>query len=113
MKKETDVYFEGLETAESLTTGARWAVRAWKNSADYDSSEFECDQMPFESDMEDFSNTLMAAGIETLAITEASTATIANIHALCRLGWKLDGPCEVTRTQYGRTKTVLGLRMKA
>ena len=97
------------------TMGQVKAYRAWANSKRRNSSELECEDLPFESETADFSDTLKAAGCKALVVTDHSTGLMAVLHALADLGWTLDGLCTVTRTEdcfgHVETKTVQGIRI--
>lgn len=97
------------------TTGQMKAYRAWADSKRHNSSELECEDLPFEPDMSDFSDTLKAAGCKMLVVTERSSGLMAGLHALAAQGWTVDGLCTITRTEecFGQveTQTVQGIRI--
>lgn len=97
------------------TMGQISAFSAWENSKRSKSGELECDTLPFEKDIRDFSDTLKEAGYKTLVITDQSTALMQSLHALGALGWKIDGLCSVTRAENysmrAETREVQGLRL--
>lgn len=99
-----------------FTYGAMEACRAWTRSRENAASELECDGLPAQEHLPDFVGALKAAGAETLAVTEQSTALMGNIHRLAELGCTLEGICTVTHTeeQFGTIgeKQIQGLRFR-
>ena len=111
--KELKAWYKREEKFPLHTMGQVKAYRAWANSKRRNSSELECEDLPFESEAADFSDTLKAAGCKV--VTERSTGLMDVLHALAGLGWTLDGLCTVTRTEdcfgHVETKTVQGIRI--
>ena len=110
----------GSKWAADYTMGQRKAYWAWRNSFGHGpelvSSEFECDDLPYDEEMQDFIQTLREAGVKTLAVTDGTSGLMCGIHILADLGCTMEGLCKVTRTDicFGEveTKEVQGIRFR-
>ena len=117
MKEQTRNYFENLREnnendASKVARGTMAAYWCYMNTIDYNSSELECRDMPWERDISDFVNTLREAGVETFAITEKSTSLLENLHALAELGCTIDCLCTVNRKRAYGEEEVPAIRIK-
>ena len=62
------------ETPFPISHGAMKAYHAWRSNNENDTEEFEFNDFTWETETKDFIDTLRKAGIETMIITNASTA---------------------------------------
>ena len=89
------------ETPFPISHGAMKAYHAWRSNNENDTEEFE------------FNDTLRKAGIETMIITNASTALLENLHAYAAEGCTLEGLCTVKRkTIWGTDEEIPGIRLR-
>lgn len=114
---ETALYFQRLEQAENPSWGQHYAYRAWRDSLENDTSEFEVHELPWgqnvTEEMAVFVATLRDAGIDHFILTNESTALMASLHALLAAGGILEGPATVTRhVPYLPEETRLGLEIR-
>ena len=65
------------------------AYHAWRSNNENDTEEFEFNDFTWETETKDFIDTLRKAGIETMIITNASTALLENLHAYAAEGCTL------------------------
>lgn len=88
------------EAAEfPYTQGACKAFRAWEASVERGEDELEMDDFLWEGEVEDFVAALREAGIQTIVVTNRSTALMENVHWLTAAGWRMEGPCTITRLE--------------
>lgn len=80
------------------------AYRAYKESIENESSIFECSDLPWESDMKDFVETLTSSGLREFAVTDHSTALMSGLHALEANGCKVSGLCKVMEKATGKKR---------
>lgn len=80
-----------------LTEGMWQACRTYEFNVRSQSSEFECDHLPWDTDMSDFVKTMREAGVETIAVTERSSSLIESLHKLAEQGCTVKELCTVTR----------------
>ena len=63
--------------------------------------------------MSDFVKTMREAGIETIAVTETSTALLENLHKLASQGCTIEGLCKVSRPDiWGNGKEYPAIRIR-
>ncbi|MBQ1367024.1 MAG: hypothetical protein IIY45_02890 [Firmicutes bacterium] len=86
-KKESDPF--------PYSRGQTTAYRAYKETVENEASIFECSDLPWESDMKDFVETLVASGLLKFAVTDHSTALMSGLHALEANGCSVSGLCKV------------------
>ena len=87
MNEKIRTYFESIrEAAENdakkVSRGTLEAYWAYEFNCNNDCSEFACNELPWTTDMSDFVKAMREAGLETIAITETSTALLENLHKL-------------------------------
>ena len=80
-----------------LTEGEHYAMNAYRYSLDKQSSEFECNELPWSTDMKDFVKSLRKAGATQIAVTDRSTALMESLHKLAEQGCTIESLCTVTR----------------
>ena len=102
MNEQIKNYFENLRInsendATKLSRGTLEAYWAYEFNLNHNSSEFECNELPWTTDMSDFVKPMREAGVETIAVTETSTALLENLHKLATQGCSIDGLCTITR----------------
>lgn len=117
MNEQVKNYFEGMREI----AGAKWteidrgryeAFRAYDFNLDHNCSEFECNELPWTTDMKDFVETLREAGVESIAVTERSTALMENLHKLAKQGCTLGELCTVTRPNlWGEPEEIPAIRI--
>ena len=95
-KKESDPF--------PYSRGQTTAYRAYKESIENESSIFECSDLPWESDMKDFVETLTLSGLREFAVTDHSTALMSGLHALEANGCKVSGLCKVMEKATGKKR---------
>lgn len=111
-------YFEGIrelaaEDYRKIGRGTQAALEAYSFTINRQSSEFECNDLPWTTDMSDFVKTLREAGLETIAVTETSTALLENLHKLAAQGCTVEGLCTVTRPDFwDKPQDVPGIRVR-
>ena len=96
MNEKIRTYFESIrEAAENdakkVSRGTLEAYWAYEFNCNNDCSEFACNELPWTTDMSDFVKAMREAGLETIAITETSTALLENLHKLANQGCTIDG----------------------
>lgn len=118
MTEQIKTYFENLrENAENdakkLSRGTLEAYWTYEFNLNHNSSEFECNELPWTTDMSDFVKTMREAGIETIAVTETSTALLENLHKLANQGCTIEGLCKVSRPDiWGKNKEYPAIRIR-
>lgn len=113
-------YFTDLASKHvaSVTAGPRYAYHAWRATQEHGADMFEVDELlPWgegaPATMVEFIDTLRAAGVETFAVTDRSTALMDELLALFATGCTLVGPCTVTRRhEYWGIEERTGLEFK-
>ena len=99
-----------------LSRGENAAYRAWAESIARQQDEIEVSEYIWESEIEDFVDTLRRAGVETIVITGTSTGLMENLHGLAAQGCTMEGLCTITRLEdrWGEEKPyeVQGIRFK-
>ena len=96
-----------------ISHGAMKAYHAWRSNNDHETEEFEFNDFTWETETKDFIDTLRKAGIETMIITNASTALLENLHAYAAEGCTLEGLCTVKRkTIWGTDEEIPGIRLR-
>lgn len=117
MNEQVKNFFEEMRetiTAEWVKTyrGKYEAFRTYDFNLDHDCSEFECNELPWTTDMKEFVETMREAGVETIAVTERSTALMENLHKLAKTGCKLGELCTVTRPNlWGEPEEIPAIRI--
>ena len=121
MNNKINFYFRQLEAgeiSEEFSRGQQYAYRAWRNTKEHQADIFEATELPWGSDLEegamvDFVSTLRDAGVKTFAVTDHSTALMAELHAIFETGCTLIGPCTVKLNSSGWwDKEHIGLEFK-
>lgn len=118
MTEQIKTYFENLrENAENnankLSRGTLEAYWTYEFNLNNNSSEFEFNELPWTTDMSDFVKTMREAGIETIAVTETSTALLENLHKLASQGCTIEGLCKVSRPDiWGNGKEYPAIRIR-
>lgn len=118
MEKRVTEYFERIrelaaEDYSRVGRGVQAALEAYSFTINRKSSEFECNDLPWTTDMSDFVKTLREAGLETIVVTETSTALLENLHKLAAQGCTVEGLCTVTRPDFwGKPEDVPGIRVR-
>lgn len=118
MNEQIKNYFENLRInsendATKLSRGTLEAYWTYEFNLNHNSSEFECNELPWTTDMSDFVKTMREAGVETIAITETSTALLENLHKLATQGCSIDGLCTITRPDiWGNAKEYPAIRIR-
>ena len=103
MTEQTNTYFRTLEQTSSetpLADGKHRAYIAWFNSFRNQSSTFEVNDLPWPRDIHEFAETLRAAGITEVAVTDRSTGLMEGRHKLAAEGCTMQGLCTVTRSEF-------------
>ena len=103
MTEQIKTYFENLrENAENdakkQSRGTLEAYWTYEFNLNHNSSEFECNELPWTTDMSDFVKTMREAGVKTIAVTETSTALLENLHKLANQGCTIESLCKVSRS---------------
>lgn len=117
MTEQIKTYFENLrENAENnankLSRGTLEAYWTYEFNLNHNSSEFECDELPWTTDMKDFVDAIREAGVETIAVTERSTALMENLHKLAKQGCTLGELCTVIRPNlWGKPEEIPAIRI--
>ena len=63
--------------------------------------------------MSDFVKTMKEAGVETIAVTETSTALLENLHKFATQGCSIEGLCTITRPDiWGNAKEYPAIRIR-
>nr|DAO81510.1 MAG TPA: hypothetical protein [Caudoviricetes sp.] len=115
MTEQIKTYFENLREndANKLSRGTLEAYWTYEFNLNHNSSEFECNELPWTTDMSDFVKTMREAGIETIAVTETSTALLENLHKLASQGCTIEGLCKVSRPDiWGNGKEYPAIRIR-
>lgn len=102
MNEQIKNYFENLRInsendATKWSRGTLEAYWTYEFNLNHNSSEFECNELPWTTDMSDFVKTMREAGVETIAVTETSTALLENLHKLAAQGCSIEGLCTIIR----------------
>ena len=80
---------------------------------DHETEEFEFNDFTWETETKDFIDTLRKAGIETMIITNASTALLENLHAYAAEGCTIEGLCTVKKkTIWGTEEETPGIKLR-
>lgn len=118
MTEQIKTYFENLrENAENnankLSRGTLEAYWTYEFNLNHNSSEFECNELPWTTDMSNFVKTMREAGVETIAVTETSTALLENLHKLANQGCTIEELCNVSRLDiWGKGKEYPAIRIR-
>ena len=118
MEKRVTEYFERIrelaaEDYSRVGRGVQAALEAYSFTLSRKSSEFECNDLPWTTNMVDFVKALREAGLETIVVTETSTALLENLHKLAAQGCTVEGLCTVTRPDFwGKPEDVPGIRVR-
>ena len=94
------------ETPFPISHGAMKAYHAWRSNNENETEEFEFNDFTWETETKDFIDTLRKAGIETMIITNASTALLENLHAYAAEG------CTLRRTEHRRSAVLFFFRFR-
>ena len=94
-----DWYAEKEANKFPFTAGENKAYRAWAGSISRGQDEIEMNDFLFDTEVTDFSRTLIAAGVTSFVYSNTSTAVMENLHALAAEGWTLSGLCTIKRTE--------------
>lgn len=115
----TAIYFVQREKArDNLSRGWNEAYWQWRGNLDNNTDAFEVYELPHGSigikeEMQQFVDTLREAGIDSIIITDSSTALMRSLHELLATGCTLEGPATVTRKRrYGDDDIRLGLKVR-
>ena len=117
MNEQVKTYFEGLRKTAStnwteMSRGRYEAFCTYDFNLDHDCSEFECNELPWTTDMKDFVETMREAGVETIAVSERSTALMESLHKLAKQGCTLGELCTVTRPNlWGEPEEIPAIRI--
>jgi hypothetical protein len=84
-----------------LTLGQRLALRNYDDCIRHNSSDFEITELPPESILEDFMNTILLADIHSMVITAKDTSVIEFLHLIQRRGWHIQGLEKIDRKDTG------------
>ena len=118
MEKRVTEYFERIrelaaEDYSRVGRGVQAALEAYSFTINRQSSEFECNDLPWTTNMVDFVKALREAGLETIVVTETSTALLENLHKLAAQGCTVEGLCTVTRPDFWcKPEDVPGIRVR-
>ena len=118
MEKRVTEYFERIrelaaEDYSRVGRGVQAALEAYSFTINRQSSEFECNELPWTTNMVGFVKALREAGLETIVVTESSTSLLANLHKLAAQGCTVEGLCTVTRPDFwGKPEDVPGIRVR-
>ena len=118
MTEQIKTYFENLRenaenNAKKLSRGTLEAYWTYEFNLNHNSSEFECNELPWTTDMSDFVKTMREAGVETIAVTETSTALLENLHKLANQSCTIEGLCKVSRPDiWGKDKEYPAIRIR-
>lgn len=118
MNEKIRTYFESIrEAAENdakkVSRGTLEAYWTYEFNCNNDCSEFACNELPWTTDMSDFVKAMREAGLETIAVTETSTALLENLHKLANQGCTIDGLCKVTRSNiWGNVEEIPAIRIR-
>ena len=118
MNEQIKNYFENLRInsendATKLSRGTLEAYWTYEFNLNHNSSEFECNELPWTTDMSDFVKTMREAGVETIAITETSTALLENLHKLEELGCHFDSLCKAKHDcAWGTPEEIPAIRIR-
>ena len=109
MNEQIKTYFENLRknaenNANKLRRGTLEAYWTYEFNLNHNSSEFECNELPWTTDMSDFVKTMREAGIETIAVTETSTALLENLHKLANQGCTIEEFAKKQGEEHGGDK---------
>ena len=77
--------------------GACKAYRAWKYCG---GDELIFDDFVWEKEARDFIETLRRAGLQTLVVTNSSTALMENLHWFAAEGCRLEGLCTIAKRDF-------------
>lgn len=108
-------YFDSLlergseQEKTPYSRGMNWALRAYLNTNENGAEEFGIDDMPFMADMDDFMETLEAAGITAFLLWDNSTGLMESLHSLMEHGWEVYGICKTEKPPY---PVKMGLRVR-
>lgn len=99
--------------AKPYTDGARKAYWAWIKSVDNENEDVEMNDFLWDREVEDFVETLRAAGFDAFIYTNQSTSVMENVHAFEKYDCRLEGTATISRIEKYcgklRTETIPGL----